>query len=386
MARDNINFDTAQKTHEPDFALIMSIVLLFGLGLVSLYSGSSGFALRFFGRSLYFVQRQLIYALAGLILFLISIWIPFSLLRKNLSFIVIASLLLALLPFFPVIGMSRNGAARWISLGAFTFQPSELIKIVLPLYLAHIFDKKEGKLDDFVNDVLPPLIVTALFAVIVFFQRDFSTSLFIAFIALSIFFLAGVPTMFFVKLIAILAPLTGILVFTGNYRVQRLINYLNPSSDPLGGSYQVNASIKAIASGGIWGKGLGLGKRKIASVPEIHSDFIFSAYCEELGFVGFVFYIAVLIFFAWRVYKVVFHSEQGFQRLLAFGLGSSIILQSLLNLSVVVRLLPATGVPLPFFSAGGSSLVITLAMAGLLVNISAQVQGAKIDRWGQKGE
>jgi cell division protein FtsW len=152
----------------------------------------------------------------------------------------------------------------------------------------------------------------------------------------------------------------------------RLMSYLHPESDPLGAGYQVNASIQTIASGGLWGKGLGLGTRKIASVPEIHSDFIFSAFSEEAGLVGVVLYLGVLVFFAWRVYRSVWLGADPFRRLLACGLGSTIILQSFMNLGVVVGLLPATGIPLPFFSAGGSSLLVTMAMAGLLVNASAQ--------------
>lgn len=371
MKSVKLDFDRPNLSPSRDFALASTVVLLLGLGLVTLYSGSSGFAERFFGNALYFVGKQALFVLIGLVAFLLAIWIPLDFLRKQMHVLVLGTIILCILTFFPFIGLTRNGAARWITLGPVSFQPSELVKLVLPIYLAHLFTKKQERMDDISNTLLPPVIITVLFCALIYLQNDFSTAAFIALVSFVLFFLSGVKLRHFFLVLVLTVPLMFLLVFTREYRVMRLMSYLHPGSDPLGAGYQVNASIQTIASGGIWGKGLGLGTRKIASVPEVHSDFIFSAFCEESGFVGVVLYLAVLGFFAWRVYRSVWLGGDAFRRLLACGLGSTIILQSLMNLGVVVGLLPATGIPLPFFSAGGSSLLVTLVMAGLLVNASA---------------
>ncbi len=371
MKSVKLDFDRPNHAPSRDFALASTVVLLLGLGFVTLYSGSSGFAERFFGNPLYFVGKQAIFALVGLLAFLLAVWIPLDFLRKHMHILVIGAIVLCLLTFFPFIGLTRNGASRWIALGPLSFQPSELVKLILPIYLAHLFTKKQERLDDVSNTLLPPVIVTILFCSLIYLQNDFSTAAFIALVAFLLFFLSGVKLRHFFLVLILTVPLMFLLIFTREYRVMRLMSYIHPDSDPLGGGYQVNASIQSIASGGLWGKGLGLGTRKIASVPEIHSDFIFSAFSEESGFLGVILYLGVLVFFAWRVYRSVWLGGDAFRRLLACGLGSTIILQSLMNLGVVVGLLPATGIPLPFFSAGGSSLVVTLVMAGLLVNASA---------------
>jgi cell division protein FtsW len=365
------SIDGAETKSTFDHALIVCIVLLTGTGLAALYSASYAFAeLWFKGDRWYFVIHQLKLAAIGSVVFFIVANIDIEKIRASVIFWVIAAVILCVLTLVPGIGRNINGASRWIGIGGFSFQPSELVKLVLPLYLAHIFDKKKGKLNSFVSGILPPTLVTTLFFVLILLQNNFSTAVFIAFNALIIFFLAGIGIGFFLGAAVIILPVTSLLVLSEEYRLRRLISFMWPDWEPLGAGYQVNASVLTISSGGFWGKGLGQGTRKIVSVPEIHSDFIFSAYSEEGGFIGVVLFMLLFALFAWRGYRAALNADSAFKRLLALGMVTAIFTQMLLNIAVVSGTVPATGIPLPFFSAGGSSLLISLIMSGLIVNIS----------------
>jgi cell division protein FtsW len=365
-----INVEKADRRPRGDHVLIASILLLTGLGLVTLYSASYAFGERFFEDGRYFISRQLILGAAGLVLFFPASLIKPEILRKLMMPMVLGTILLCLLTFVPGIGMAKNGAARWIRLGSQTYQPSELVKLVLPLYLAHIFDKKRGEIDSFATGVLPPVLITALFFMLIYLQNNFSTAIFIAVNALFIFFLAGVRIRYFIGALVILLPLASLLILTKAHRLRRLVSFLWPEWDPQGAGYQVRASLLTVASGGFWGKGVGLGTRKIASVPEIQSDFIFSSFAEEAGFVGVIFFFILFGIFAVHGYRGALRQDDTFRRLAVFGLVSMVVSQTLLNIAVVAGAVPATGIPLPFFSAGGSSLATTLIIAGFIVNIS----------------
>jgi cell division protein FtsW len=353
-----------------DHGLTASVFLLTGVGLVTLYSSSYAFGQRFFGDGLYFISRQIILGAAGLGLFFIAARINLDLPRKLIKVLVAGTVILCALTFVPGIGVSKNGASRWIRLGSWTYQPSELVKLILPLYLAHIFDKKKESLDSFSSGILPPVLITALFFLLIYLQNNFSTAVFIAVNALAIFFLAGVRLRYFFAAIVMLLPLSSLLILTKEHRLRRLVSFIWPDWEPQGAGYQVRSSLLTIMSGGFWGKGVGQGTRKIASVPEIHSDFIFSSFAEESGFLGVLLLFVLFAFFALRGYLGALRTDSLFKRLLCCGLLTMILSQALLNIAVVSGALPATGIPLPFFSAGGSSLATTLLMAGLIVNVS----------------
>jgi cell division protein FtsW len=361
----------ARKAHS-DQVFIAFTFLLTGVGLVTLYSSSFAFADRFFNDGYYFISRQLTLCAIGVGLFAAASLIPLKLLRKLTFPMVLGTIALCLLTFAPGIGVTKNGASRWIQVGNSTYQPSELVKLVLPLYLAHIFDKKQEQIDSFAKGVLPPALITSLFFLLIYLQNNFSTALFIACNALLLFFLAGVKLRYFFCAAIILLPLSSLLVLSKEHRLRRFISYIWPDWEPLGAGYQVRSSVLTIGSGGIWGKGIGQGTRKIASVPEIQSDFIFSSFAEEFGFIGILLFYLAFIIFAFRGYQTALRSGDTFRRLLACGLVTIICSQALVNIAVVSGSLPATGIPLPFFSAGGSSLATTLAIAGLIVNVSRQ--------------
>jgi cell division protein FtsW len=214
------------------------------------------------------------------------------------------------------------------------------------------------------------MLITALFFTVILMQNNFSTALFIVLNAIVIFFLAGIKKRYFLGTALMVLPVSFLLVVTSEHRLLRFMSFLWPDWDPLGAGFQVQASKLTVSSGGFWGKGLGQGVRKIDSVPEVRNDFIFSAYSEESGFLGVVIFILVFAFFAWRGYRAAFRADSMFARLLACGLVTMIVTQALLNIAVVAGAVPPTGVPLPFFSAGGSSLIVTLAMSGLILNVS----------------
>ena len=365
----NTQFGIEQR--RTDHLLIASVLLLVGLGLVTLYSSSYAFSQRYYdGNGLYLVSRQLLLGAAGIAFFFLASIVNLDLLRKLVKPLVLGCIILCILTFVPGIGVRKNGAARWVGFGDYTFQPSELVKLVLPLYLAHIFEKKKDDIDILLRGVIPPALITGIFFVLIFLQNNFSTAVFLALNALFMFFLAGVRFRYFFSAIFMFVPTAALLILKKEHRIRRFLSYLQPEFEPQGAGYQVNSSILSIRSGGFWGKGIGQGTRKLASIPEVQSDFIFSAYAEEAGFLGVMLFCFLFAVFAVRGYAVSMRNEKPFNRLFGCGLVTMIVSQVLMNIAVGAGALPATGIPLPFFSAGGSSLVTTLIMAGLVVNIS----------------
>ena len=365
--------DAERVTNRTVHLLYACVFLLTGLGLVTLYSASYAFADRFFRNSHHFIFRQLWFGGAGIILFFISSRINLEHLRKIILPLVILAAILCALTLVPGIGVERHGASRWIRIGENTYQPSEMVKLVLPLYLAHIFDKKKESINSFASGILPPLLITGVFFGLIYAQNNFSTAVFIALNALILFFLAGLHYRYFISAIVIFIPSAGLLLFTAEHRIRRVLSFLHPEWDPLGAGFQVRSSLLTIISGGLWGQGIGQGTRKIASVPEIHSDFIFSAFAEETGFVGVLLFFALFAFFAALGYRTAWRSTSTFRFLLAAGMTTMLVSQMLLNIAVVSGALPATGIPLPFFSAGGSSLITSLICAGFIVNVARNV-------------
>lgn len=355
-----------------DFSLLGMVVLLAGTGLSVLFSASSDYADRLFGDPARFVTRQALFLGVGTLLCLILSRVGLGLLRAGVKWFTLIALAAQLLPFLPVIGGEVNGAHRWIFLAGRSFQPSEILKPALIAYLAHIFDKKAGeeKGEDLLNGLLPPLVISSIAILLVFLQNDLSSAVILTLITVSMFWIAGVPLRFFAAFASVGAPLAILSVLTSEFRLQRIITYLFPDYDSRGISYQMANSLKAVRSGGLFGKGIGLGTRKIAGIPEVHADFVFAAFAEEVGFVGVLAFAAVMAFFVYRCYRASFRADTPFARYMGFGLSTSIALQVLVNLSVAAGFVPATGIPLPFFSAGGSSLLVTMVCVGLLFNVS----------------
>lgn len=353
-----------------DAALLGALFLIVGLGMAGLYSASYGYAMSLGKSGGYFAFRQLIWLLPASAAFVSGAFIPLEVLQRFIGAIVLGSIILLLLPFMPVIGISKNGASRWFGFNGLMFQPAELFKVVLVLYLAHILSKKAEKLGDVINGIIPPLLVAAGGVVIVLMQNDFSTAMLLGFLAVVMFWIAEVPVVFFAAIGSIGIPLVSLAVLTSDYRLKRVLGYLAPGYDPADLSYQVNGSLRAIGAGGFWGKGLGQGTLKIRSIPEVQSDFVFSAWTEETGFMGVLAFAALWTFFLWRAFRASFSAPDSFRSHFAFGLACYLAIQTLINVMVASGAVPATGIPLPFFSSGGSSLLSVSLAAGFLFNVS----------------
>ncbi|MBU0927477.1 MAG: putative lipid II flippase FtsW [Spirochaetes bacterium] len=356
-----------------DPALLGALFLIVGVGLASLYSASYGYAMSLGKPGGYFFARQLVWIVPAAVVFAAGAFVSLEYVQASIGALVLGAILLLVLPFMPVIGISKNGASRWFGFAGQMFQPSELFKPILVLYLAHILSKKAERLGDVVNGVVPPFLVAVAGVLIVLAQNDFSTAVLLGMLAVVMFWIAEVPLVFFAALASVGLPLVSLSVLTSDYRLKRVLGFLAPSYDPSDLSYQVNGSIRAIRSGGAWGKGLGQGTLKLRSIPEVQSDFVFSAWAEETGFAGVLAFAALWCFFLWRSFKVSFEAPDAFRRHLAFGLSCYLAIQTLINVMVASGAAPATGIPLPFFSSGGSSLISVALAAGLLFNVSRSV-------------
>ncbi len=355
-----------------DFILFSLIILLAGLGIATLFSASYYYGAVKFGNPRYFLNRQLLFMAAGFVLMYLVSRLQIEIIVKSIPVLLVVTLILMVMTLLPGVGKEVLGGKRWIVIGHSTFQPSELVKLTIILYLAHILSKKSNQKNDFVNGILPPFIIVTIFATLIYLQNDFSTAFFILFISLSIFFIAGIHLGYFAFIFTAVTPLTFMLLFTREHRVRRLIAFLNPSSDPSRAGFQAIAAKAALSGGGLWGKGLGLGTKKLGGLPEAHSDFVFAVLGEEAGFIGIIVILTLFLALAVRGYALGFryYEKNPFAYYLSFGLTTSILYQALINIAVVSGVVPVTGIPLPFFSSGGSSIIVTSIMCGILLNLS----------------
>lgn len=353
-----------------DSLFIVLVMLLWGIGMVTLQFCSANYGQRFFGNSFHFVQRQLISSLVGFVLLIFFAVADVEKLRKILPVIVLGSIVLSLLTFIPGIGVERNGARRWIKIPYFsTFQPSEALKFSMVLFLANLFDK-QSKLPEEDRSVVPALVGLLVFSVIILCQQDLGTALFVMILGLSIFFVTGAKLLWFVPMAFLLIPFGLIFILTEPYRVNRIIGFIAQDSFAQSLNWQVNGSKRAITDGGLFGQGIGSGLTKLGGVPEIQSDYVFAGWAEAMGFFGVLIYLCILGLFLWRVYRICMTCGNRFASIASFGFGAVIVAQSLLNIAVVAGVVPTTGIPLPFFSSGGSSMMVTLAMCGFIINSS----------------
>ena len=361
----------SENYHKCDIWFLISVLLLWGLGMFTIFVCSQGYAVRFFNNdSFYFVKRQLVCSVAGIVLFMAFLLLDMETIKKLVIIMVLVTLLLCVLTFIKPLSIEKNGARRWIRLPFnFTFQPSELVKFALVLYLASYFDKLSEDVSG-EKDVLPCVGVFLLMVLLVLLQKDFSTSVFITCIGVLMFFVAGAKLKWIFPFLFIAIPVAIIVVASEKYRLERIIGFLKPSEGVQSYNYQTIASKATITAGGIWGVGIGKGLSKLNSIPEVQADYIFAGWTEALGYIGVITYILLLALFAWRGYKAAFSCPYRFAAYGCFGCVSVIVVQSVVNLMVVCGLLPSTGIPLPFFTVGGSSIIVTLAMCGFILNAS----------------
>lgn len=368
-----------EKYKKCDISLILLSVLLWGIGMFTLFVCSGNYGIRAFNDSLYFVKRQLISSCLGFMLFIVFATFSLDAIKRLLPLMVVTALLLSIMTFIPGVGIEVNGARRWIRLGFMTFQPSEMVKFVIVLYLANYFEKQAKIIDSFDKTVFPAVLVSFIMVASIAMQSDLSTSVFVAALAILLFIASGSKIFWLLPVMSIVVPLSALFVFLEPYRLNRIIGFLDQGSYLQTLNYQTYAARRAISAGGFWGQGLGSGLSRINSIPEIQSDYIFAGWAESMGYFGVLIYFVILILFAWRGLHCSLTTKSRFASVAAFGFIVSIVAQSVMNVAVVGGVIPTTGIPLPFFSSGGSSILFTLATCGFLVNASRNEIGPNDD-------
>ena len=362
---------TRVKGGEVDYVLAALFIAFYGIGLVMVFSASLNEGIKM-SDPLYFLKRQGVWTLFSLFAFLLFAFVDYRALvraRKALIWIIIVMLAFLLFPR-SLTGGIVHPSRRWYRLFSFGFQPSEFAKVVLIVYLAHILSKKGEQIRDFYRGFLPPFLVVCAVSLLVFLQPDFSTAFLLFFIAVIMFFVAGLDAFSIVSLIIVAVPALYLMVSGRGYRADRIIGFINPWMDPTDKGYQIIQSFKAFAYGGFTGAGLGRSIQKMKYLPIPHTDYIYAIIAEETGFLGALLVIGLYMIFAYRGFCVAFSQRESLEFFLAFGITSMVVWGALVNIGVVTGLLPSTGLTLPFISYGGSSLLSNSIMGGILLNLS----------------
>ena len=362
--------EARQKHSGCDSILCVTVAILVLIGIVMVFSSSAAYTEH--NDSFYFLKRQVLWCLLGTGLLLITKNLDYHKLHQYTYPIMIITFLLLIIVMFPEFSKKVGGARRWLAFGGFSFQPSELAKFTLVLFIAKSLVKRADKLRNFAYGYLPNLIVLGFFFIPILFQPDFGTVMVILAVTCTMLFIAGLRKKFlFLSMLAII-PFIALAIYFADYRSRRIIAFLNPWKDPSGAGFQVIQSFYAFGRGGFWGAGLGESSQKLYRLPEAHTDFIFSVIGEELGFVGTTAIVLLFLIFIWRGFLTAYQAKDPFGTHLATGLTLLIGLQAFINLSVASGLLPTKGLTLPFISMGGSSMLVTMLSVGVILNISEQ--------------
>ena len=359
-----------KKMHFDLWLLILTIVLV-TLGVTMVYSSSAVLAEERFGDSYYYLKRMLFFAVIGFGLMVAVMNVPYRVYCKLAYPILFASLALCALVFVPGIGRTIGGATRWVRLGPVAFQPSELAKVALVLFMAYSLQKKAEKIRSFGIGVVPHLIIMTVVAGAILAQKDFGSAAMVAIVTWIMLFAAGAKLTYLFGMVAFIIPFAYVFLSGEGYRRRRILAFLNPWSDQYGAGFQIIQSFVAFNEGGWFGKGLGEGQQKLFYLPEAHTDFIFSVLGEELGLMGVIFVITLFALFCYRGLRIALNAPDLYGRYAAIGCTVLICLSAVFNIAVVMGLVPTKGMTLPFISYGGSSLIVSLAVVGILLNISS---------------
>lgn len=345
-----------------DWSLLILVIIATLIGVVMVYNASVAEAIRDFDDKYHYLKLQSLWALLGFASLIFFSKIPINFLKKISVPLFIINIFLILITLIPGVGVQTKGARRWINLGFFSLQPSELIKLTFSLYLANWLQEKRR----FIHFLSLILLISFL----IMLQPDLATTVVIVGIATLVYYLSGGSILHLLGL-GVVGIAGGLfLIFASSYRKQRFLTFLNPTKDPLGASYHVRQILIALGSGGFGGVGLGQSRQKYQYLPEATTDSIFAIIAEELGFIGSVALIIVLLLIVYRALSIAQHVSDRFLKLLAASIGCWLGIQIIINLGAMVVILPLTGLPLPFISYGGSALISVLTGIGILLNIS----------------
>ncbi|MCK5310928.1 MAG: putative lipid II flippase FtsW, partial [Desulfobacteraceae bacterium] len=350
------------------------IATLIIIGFVFVFSSSSVYALEKFGSSYYFVKKQIIGFIIGLAAFFFIRILPIKLIKFLVPFTFLTTLTLTAMTKLPQFAVRIHGSSRWLKLFGFTFQPSEILKFSLIVYVAYFISKKQAVISSFFKSYLPLLFIIGLTSLVLLSQPDFGLTVTICCTIFILLYVAHFPPQYLLSTLICLIPAGITLIYLKPYRFKRILTFLNPWADPKGSGFQIIQSLIAIGSGSFWGVGVSHSRQKFFYLPMQHTDFIFSIIGEELGLIGvltvFILYSIILI----RGAKIARASDNIFGSMIAAGLTISLALQVIINTGVALGTLPTKGLTLPFLSYGGTSLLINMAAMGILINIGASVK------------
>ena len=363
-------------THRPNFPLLFTFIGLVILGTIIISSASVALSIQNASNPNFYFKEHLLSLLLGLPFFFFGFKVDYSFWKKIAPLLILGALLLMVAVFIPGIGTSYGTFAhRWIALGPINFAPAEIFKLALVVYFSAWFTKRQAEVKSFVGSTVPFLAIMIVAAILIMKQPDLGTMLVVAITSGILYFVAGANMLHVLILggggvAAVLA-----LIFSSGYRTERLMIFLNPSSDVSGTGYQINQALLAIGTGGLFGLGFGQSRQKFNYLPEASSDSIFAVASEELGFLRVSLIVLAFLFIAIQGYKVAQKAPDTFSRLLATGITSWIVVQGFLNIAAMLSLVPLTGIPLPFISMGSSSTIVLMLGVGILLNISRHTEG-----------
>ena len=352
--------------------MLASVLVLCAFGLIMVFSSSEVQGYIDYHNPSYYFQHQILWLAVGCVGGLLALGFDYHRLRTLAPAAAAVTLVILVLVLAPHIGVIRNGARRWFGFGAFTIQPAEIAKMVLVVYLARWLEKSGARVRGFREGLLPFLVMFGLVVGLVLLEKDLGTAMVMAVIALAMFLVAGARWWHVAGTLGVASLAMALLIRLEPYRFSRVSAFLNPWADSLNTGFQSVQSVLALGTGGLFGVGLGQSIQKYQWLPEAHTDFIFAIIGEEVGLMGTLFVLTLFCLFAYRGYRAALRAPDTFGLLLATGITTWLIFQAFVNMAAVTLTLPTTGIPLPFVSFGGSSLSVSLAAVGLLLNISAQ--------------
>ncbi len=362
--------DTNNTRGEVDIVLFITIFILAGIGIAMSYSASAVYALETFKDSFYFLNRQLVWFCIGFIALLIFQQIDYRIYVKYTKIMLLLSVILLILVLIPGIGQGAKGSVRWLGWGPVRFQPSEFVKIFMVIYLVKVFSFENSQKINRVFQLLIPMMIIAVIFVLIMLQPDFGTAMDLLIVSVFIMFVSGFPLRYILSLFIISIPMFYLLIYQVDYRRDRILAFIDPWKERFGTGYHIIQSFIAFKAGGLLGVGLGFGTQKIKRLPEPHTDFIFAVIAEESGLFGTALIVILFCIIFWRGLQISLTIPDDFGSLLAVGLSLMIVVQAFINIGVVGGSLPVTGIPLPLVSYGGSSLLSSMIILGILLNIS----------------
>jgi len=352
-----------------DVRLLFPVLFLVGIGIVMVYSASSALAFKKFGSEYYFLKKQSLFALLGIVALISCSRFPYRFFRSLTYPLLILALVFLAAILITGLGYSAGGAKRWFRLGSFSFQPSEFARFALIIYLAYSMNKKKDVLKNFYVGFLPHIMMLFMFTVLIIFQPDFGSVVILGVLTWIMLFVGGVRLWYLITSLVLILPAAYFFMISADYRLKRITSFLDPWQHSANDGYQIVHSLMAFGTGGIWGAGIGNGYQKLFYLPEPHTDFIFSVIGEELGLWGVLIILALYILILWRGISIASNCWDSFGSFLAIGLTTAIGLQVCVNMGVALGLLPTKGLTLPFLSYGGTSLLLNMAYIGILMNI-----------------